>query len=577
MIEKMKNVNKKAVLSGIFLSLVFSCISQTLTQLPNGSPAQKKLIHLGWEAPTTQILSKNYKMMEATSPFDGITLIIRDTIDGNLVHEDLFFSKHEIKREWLRKSLDRLKSCKFNQFADNFVRITTVPEGLNWTDDKAWATVCSNMGNLAWFAKEGGLKGISYDPESYTKKIFEWDASAGMSYEDSKKLARKRGREMMTAIGKEYPDITFFGLFLLSLGRSASDSPNIDGAFSADVYALYPSFINGMLDALPLKAKMVEGNEDAYYCPDREELLSLYTDSKNKLLQLFAPENITKMQTQYSVGFGLYIDMYSNRTPEGRFYFGEQNNRSRIERFRDRLQEAVSISDEYVWVYNEKYRWWNIPYFDERFNSIKTDSLWKDVFPLINDYLLYAKNPVGYISSVLNKGKQVNGNLTINSTFDEKTEKAKSVIDWYNKNCPPGYLMWCADTAKGKIDLVPNEGVNRTACAKISKSKSILIQQIKVIPGEQYVIAVDGQKTGGEMNFGIFWMDSYKNLVRWYQWKYFSFQPVNGTDWSRAVGVVTVPDDISSMELLIMPQFINTSDVFRIDNVRVYPLNEIFK
>jgi hypothetical protein len=72
-------------------------------------------------------------------------------------------------------------------------------------------------------------------------------------------------------------------------------------------------------------------------------------------------------------------------------------------------------------------------------------------------------------------------------------------------------------------------------------------------------------------------MDSYKNLVRWYQWKYFSFQPVKGNEWSRAVGVVTVPDDISSMELLIIPQFVNTSDVFWIDNVRVYPLHEIFK
>ena len=573
----MKNLNKKIVLSGTFLYLVISCMSQSTANLPNGSLAKKKLIYLGWEAPTTQILSKKFKMMEETSPFDGITLIIRDTIDGNLVHEDLFFSKHEIKREWLQKSLNRLKACKFKQFTDNFVRITTVPESLSWADDKAWATVCRNMGNLAWLAKEGGLKGIGYDPESYSEKLFQWNPANGLSYTASKKLARKRGREMMTAIGKEYPDITFWGLFLLSLGRSALDSPNIDATFSADVYALYPSFINGMFDALPPDAKMVDGNEDAYYCPDREELLSLYTDCKNKLLQVVAPENKIKMQTQYSVGFGLYLDMYSNKTPEGRFYFGEQNNRSRIERFRDRLQESIDITDEYVWVYNERYRWWDIPYFDERFNSIKTDSLWKDLFPLINDYVQYAINPISFISSVLDKGKKINGNLIVNSTFDVKTEKAKNVIDWNNKNCPPGYLMWCADTARGGIDLVPNEGVNKTACAKITKDKCDLIQQIKVIPGEQYVIAVDGKKAGGEMNFGIFWMDSYKNLVRWYQWKYFSFQPVKDNSWSRAVGVVAVPDDISSMELLIIPQFFNTSDIFWIDNIRVYPLNEFFK
>ena len=399
-------------------------------------------------------------MMEETSSFDGITLIIRDTIDGNIFNEDLFFSTHEIKRDWLRKPVDRLMTCDFRQFTDNFVRVTTVPEGLTWEDDKAWSTVCRNIGNLAWLAKEAGLKGISFDTESYSQKIFEWNAGGKMSYEDSKKLARKRGREMMTAIGKEYSDITFFGLFLLSLGRSASDSPNIGGAFSADVYALYPSFINGIFDALPPKAKMVEGNEDAYYCPDREELLSLYTDSKNKLLRLVESENKLKMQTQSSVGFGIFIDMYSNKTPEGRFYFGEQNNRSRIERFRDRLQEAVSISDEYMWIYNERYRWWNIPYFDERFNSIKTDTLLNDVFPRINDYLEFAKNPIAYISSILDSGEKVNGNLTVNSTFDEKTEKAVNVIDWYNKNCPPGYLMWCADTASCKIDLSPGKGVN---------------------------------------------------------------------------------------------------------------------
>jgi hypothetical protein len=93
-------------------------MSQSATNLPNGSLARKKLIHLGWEAPTTQILSKNYQMMEETSLFDGITLIIRDTIEGNLVHEDLFFSTHELKREWLHKSVVRLKSCNFRQFTD---------------------------------------------------------------------------------------------------------------------------------------------------------------------------------------------------------------------------------------------------------------------------------------------------------------------------------------------------------------------------------------------------------------------------------------------------------------------------
>ena len=38
---------------------------------------------------------------------------------------------------------------------------------INWDDDKGWANYAENMANVAWLAKEAGLKGLMLDPEEY--------------------------------------------------------------------------------------------------------------------------------------------------------------------------------------------------------------------------------------------------------------------------------------------------------------------------------------------------------------------------------------------------------------------------
>ena len=66
---------------------------------------------------------------------------------------------------------------------------------LDWRDDAAWATFANNMGVMARLAKEGNVKGIMIDPEDYprTKQFYHLDGDA--DYDETVKLARRRGRE----------------------------------------------------------------------------------------------------------------------------------------------------------------------------------------------------------------------------------------------------------------------------------------------------------------------------------------------------------------------------------------------
>ncbi len=537
----------------------------------------KKLIHLGWELTTPQIVKANYKNMEATAPFDGITFILRDTLnDKTVITEGSVFNNILLQRSSLQKSIADIKSCAFTQFKNNFIRVNTVPGNLKWTDDAAWAVVAKNMGTMAWFAKQAGLVGICYDPESYGGNQFMWNEKLGMPFADTKVLAKQRGKQIMTEIGKEYPDLVFWGLFLLSFQRATINSMDIEMAMMNDKYGLYPAFIDGLLEALPPTAKMVEGNEDAYYSRNRENLLSIYNDSKVGLPALLSVANKVKYQAQVSIGLGLYTDMYTNKFGS-RYYFSPTANSTRLERFRDRIQEAMEITDEYVWLYNEDYKWWDIPFAEERFDSHFPDPLINNKMPGILESSLYAKNPLAFIKNKMLQQDYAAFNVVTNPGFEKTVTPATEVLDWTNKDCPTGYLQWRPENSKYAITTSKNAGVNNSACAIIVGDHNILIQQVAVKPGEKYIVSVDGKKTGGRMILATRFMD--EGLTHFSDWnmnRNFSFTHNANNQWNKAIGLITVPENIYSLQLLLEVSADSKEDTFYFDNLFVVHEHHFF-
>jgi hypothetical protein len=578
---KSNSMNKKIITlltTSLFFCVGF-CQNKNADKVFDGKTPSKKLIQLGWEQPSPQVLQKNYKMMEAATPFDGLVIGLRDTVNGFPINDAAVFSGKAIKKEWLQKSAAAILSCHFTKLKYNFLRVNTVPGNLKWNDDNAWKIAAANMGVMAWFAKTTGLTGICYDPESYGAMQFGWSQKTGLSFFEAQYFARKRGGQIMAAIKKEYPNITLFGLFMFSLLNAALQSGDVHEVLKTDNYALYPAFLNGMLDELPPTAKMVEGNEMAYYAETDESLHTLYNNARNKSLALVAPENKNKFKNFYSIGFGQYVDMYSNE-PDSKFYFGALPNRTRLARFRDRLTAALNISDEYVWVYNEQYKWWDIPYSENEYNSNQKDSavlLCEQKLPGITKSMEYAKSPVVYAKKLLTINENFT-NLVINPGFEQQAAKAAEMLDWYNKDCPGGYLL-CKDKNTTAVVLVePNAGINQSNAAVATADGSfVLIQTVKVIPGETYAVSVDGKKTGGTLVLGISWLDDNNNLVAWHSVKNIAFMPVQNNVWSNAATLTPVPAGIQTMALLLSAIPADKKDKFYFDNIKVVEVNDLLR
>jgi hypothetical protein len=151
------------------------------------------------------------------------------------------------------------------------------------------------------------------------------------------------------------------------------------------------------------------------------------------------------------------------------------------------------------------------------------------------------------------------------------------VLDWSVKDVPNGYLVWRPDSSIATITTMPTGGVNNTACAKITNGSAILIQQVKVKPNEKYVIYAHGKRTGGNMMASVKWMNELGQFTDWNSVGAFSFSSRDVNTWGRAVGLVSIPEGIHSMQLFIECYAVNATDEFYIDDIGVVEQSLFFK
>ncbi|MBM3277191.1 MAG: hypothetical protein FJY95_03810 [Candidatus Handelsmanbacteria bacterium] len=131
--------------------------------------------------------------------------------------------------------------------------------------------------------------------------------------------ARQRGQEVMGAMTAEYPDLTvltfFMNAYLVDSNPYHGPSPiglqNPRPALFLHSYGLYPAFIDGWLDVLPLSAILVDGDEHAYGFTTPTEFHGAAGRIKGAGQELVSPANRAKYRNQVQVGFGLYLDAHA--------------------------------------------------------------------------------------------------------------------------------------------------------------------------------------------------------------------------------------------------------------------------
>ena len=322
--------------------------------------AAKKYIFAGWalsDASPREILDHADKF--DTAGCDGVAVALGSAFPstGQDIRKGLHVA--ELPR-WRDEDVASLMPVlkgfgRHRGLRHSFFRLNLAPrkERLAWADDAAWALYADNLATAARLAKEASFEGIVADFEDYWKKKQFIHQEGDGDWTAAKALARRRGREAFARAFAAFPEIVVLSFQLLTTDTAYARQSDPVAHMEAK-RDLWPSFVNGILDAMPPTAKIVDGDESTSYLAraSRRDFYKSACDQLVRVMPLVAPENRAKYRAQTSVGFGLYMDSYSVPT-NSPYYFGPVRGK-RITHFEDNLRQATECADEYVWFWGER-------------------------------------------------------------------------------------------------------------------------------------------------------------------------------------------------------------------------------
>ena len=543
----------------LLLSVMFLC-----TAVNSAEPHRKKLIELGWDIPTTQFLREHWKEMEATTPFDGV--IYQVAPKGRQSSQGLW-TPNVWNRDDYAVCIDDLKACTFQQYTDNFIRINYSPAGMRWDDDAAWKAIADKVALCAWISKESGGKGLAPDFESYGAHLFRYQSESGLSFEETSRLAFQRGAEFVRAVASEQPDAVILCLWMNSINTAAGHTADPQKMLRSGHYGLLPAYINGMLSAAPKEMVFVDGCEHGYYYNGAEEYqraalnMLLWT---GPAMNLVPPELKQTYRSQVQAGFGFYLDMYSNK--EGsRYYRGPNPGETRMDRLCINLKAALNSADEYVWVYGEKHRWWNVPPATDQKGKETPILHWNEALPGLTDRLWEIKDPVIAARRISDQFDKNDKKVNLLENGDFTLGKENKLPDkwgcWQLETVPQGKFSW--DKSVGKGAVLAKEV--RNGC---------LIQSIKAAPGERYFFRCHVKSIG---------QSSASIRIRWQTEKgtwtketsdvfFFPDASAPKKDGFQSItGLVTVPEGVGKLVVLLsVTNQEKPEDLLWYDNAEIY-------
>ena len=250
-----------------------SLVTFLLTLLALPLFAGPPLIVTGWDSPNAAQFREHLAEFEKLGLFEGTNIDpTRRPKDGAVVSAKNAFSREPWRWEEFADALADLRAAKTSTTTcrETFLMLYANPGDVDWFDDAGWRKVVNHWRILARLAKQGGLRGLLYDAEPYTKphSQFRYGAQAGReqhSFAEYRAQARVRGGEVMRAVAEEFPEVKIFCYRLFSDLLPMLESGDFTRALEADTYGLQPAFVDGWMEALPPGLTIVEGTEDIGY------------------------------------------------------------------------------------------------------------------------------------------------------------------------------------------------------------------------------------------------------------------------------------------------------------------------
>ena len=323
---------------------------------------KKKLIEVGWDVPYPDFVRDNIREMEKR-PFDGV---IFRTKEFNHVFDTTPWKESDI-----RPILDVLADIKWDKFTDNFIIVFAANKwDMDFFNDDHWKAITGNLKLVSKMAKAGRCTGVCFDPEPYGKNPWTYPGESykGKSLGEVRAQVRKRGAQFITSLQSSMPDMRLLCFLGLSIYASIVDEPDeeVRNKLFNDYglprgYALFPAFINGMLEAAAPGVILIDGNELAYYYDSPKHYYRAYHLMKQRCQALVSVELRPKYVAQVQAGQALYVDEVTgrrwNKKTLGRYLTHEQ----RMRFFEHNTYYALTTTDEYVWMWSETMNWWKEP------------------------------------------------------------------------------------------------------------------------------------------------------------------------------------------------------------------------
>jgi len=339
----------------LFIAWLLVPLATLHAQTTIPSRPAKKLIEYGWDVPYPDQVRNEIRAMEQR-PFDGIIFRLREWNHA--------FDPRPWDESQLQPQLDDLAAIEWKSFTDNFLCLYAANNWkMDWFNDEQWTNITANLRLSAKAARIGRCVGLVFDPEPYGDNPWAYPGvNANRSFAEVEAQVHKRGGEFMAAIQTEMPDVrllTFFHQSLFGDLLDNPDPPDRQQQLSQQHWGLLSAFWNGALEAAAPGARIIDGNELAYYMTNREQFFRAYHTIRQRSLALVPEELRAKHAVNVQVGAALYVDQVLDlRPPQDQFLSHYLTPAERLRFFEHNVFYALTTSDEYVWCYSERMNWW---------------------------------------------------------------------------------------------------------------------------------------------------------------------------------------------------------------------------
>ena len=535
---------------------------------------RKRFIAAGWdvEAAHPAELAANVDKLERL-PLDGVVFSLRGTrpdgrdvaptnvMNGGAWPSDAFADN--------RSAVRAITAC--SNMRHCFVGFRASPSRrLDWRDDAAWSAFATNVALLAREAREGGVKGLCPDFEDY-HHVWQYVLMDGdPGWDECTALARRRGAEVFGAAFREFPQMTLFlwHFFAHTWTAKFYDQAADVARHVSDRRDLYPSFLNGILDAMPAGARLVDGEESYGNVASSNLFYKSYADRRRLAPIQISPENQAKFKLQTSAAVSVFLDAYLEGNSTSKYYLGPDAKGSHLGHLLEDLGQASRATDEYVWLWGQRYNYahWKRP---EPVPGRKPGwflgrRTWEDALPGLMRGMRQLSDPNAFARALRARLRAEGAsNLVQNSSCE--TEKGYGF--WQDRRFGNG---------SGGLDAsVGERGAAPSVCADGAYgTRVVAINGVK--PGERYLVRAASKGQGDATHYlhvgwtkAGAWADSRNNRQI----------PCVGTDaegWNDNLGVVTVPEGVDGLRLCLGFKLRKGQRAW-FDNVECYRLEDRFE